>query len=70
MKGKLVVVIGGGVVGVEVAGEFAARNVKMKLGVCVIFVYSGLRLFDMLFKFVSEYVLKMFVRFGVEVYVG
>ena len=69
-KGKSVVVIGGGVVGVEVAGELAARNAKMKSGARVILVHSGPRLLDTLPKFVSEYVSKTLVRFGVEVYVG
>ena len=69
-KGKSVVVIGGGVVGVELAGELAARNAKMKSGARVILVHSGPRLLDTLPKFVSEYVSKTLVRFGVEAYVG
>ena len=68
-EGKSIVVVGGGVVGVELACELAERQ-KKRGGGTVNLLHSGPRLLDTLPEFVSEYASKALVSRGVRVYVG
>jgi len=68
-EGKSIVVVGGGVVGVELACDLAERQ-KKRGGGSVSLLHSGPRLLDTLPEVVSEYASKALVSRGVRVYVG
>ena len=68
--GKTVVIVGGGAVGVEVAGELGARAKALGSGARVILIHKGRRLLDTMPEAVAAHAAKALVRCGVSVYLG
>jgi len=64
--GKTVVVVGGGVVGVELAAELAELNARVKSKSEVVLLHSGPRLLDALPESVGAYASKALVTAGVK----
>ena len=64
------VVVGGGVVGVELAAELAARAAVANNGSSVVLLHAGPRLLEQLPESISSYATRALVRAGVEVCVG
>lgn len=64
------IIVGGGVVGVELAAELAARATKANNGSSVVLLHAGERLLDMLPDHIGSYVTKALIKSGVKVYVG
>lgn len=68
--GKTVVIVGGGAVGVELAGELGARAKALGSGARVILIHNGRRLLDNMPEAVAAHAAQALVRYGVSVYLG